>query len=415
MGRVRTGAAIKRRGAWVASVELHREPRGPNGRFPRAEVRVRHPDGKPITEAFARAFARALQTRYDTGAWSPDRAPATTPQDASATLGAWVDEWLQTQTYAEAARDRKRSALWLARTKFDALPLSELTPQKVAELLAAVRAHTPTPAPRTVRNVADPIARACRHAVFLGKLTADPWASLPTAIRPHAEDANPEELSTRRMSRAEIVTLLGEPSIEDRWAVLWWILVLTGARISEAIGLRWSDIEDDQPLPRVKIASQIHARTRERTQTKTGAAKLVPLHPQLAEVLAWWRAEGYTKDYGEKPLPGGLIVPARAQDGRPSGPVGAGGPLWYQDAYRAFQRDATACGLGDRSPHDLRHTFVSLCADSGVDGYVAERWTHAPSGGSARGRYLAPSWEKQCEELSKIRLRILRGRWRCSG
>ncbi len=280
----------------------------------------------------------------------------------------------------------------------------------LARWLAVVRAqvsvHGTPRAPRTVRNTLDPVARALRGAVFAGRLAADPSASLPTDVRPQAEDADPTAHATRRLALAEVETLLGEPSVAARWSIVWHLLLLTGAREAEVIALRWSDILPDAPLARVRLATQIHHRTRERSPTKTRAVKDVPLHPTLAAALTAWRTEGWPEEYGCAPKASDLVVPARGRPGRHAGvAAGVGGALWQQDIHRALQRDLLACGLPPHRVHDLRHTFVSLCADFGVSPEIAARWTHAPlATAGSRHLYLVPAWSRQCEEILRLRV-----------
>jgi len=407
VGRRITGGIKLIRGKWHARVVLHREPRDASGRY-RQHVT---PLPAATTEANAEALARLLQHDYDTGHWSPARVEPTTEQLAAYTVSAWVDRWLSQQTYSEVAHDRARVALWLPRCRFGALALSSVTPRDAAALVAELRAlpspklHR-APAPRTVRNVVDPIARAIRGAVFEGLLASDPFASLPTAARPQSVDAHPERRRSMRLSRADLEILLTEPGVEARWSVLWHLLALTGARLGEAIGLRWCDVQADTPLARVVLASQIHHQTREVRPTKTGAVREVPLHPALASELARWR-EGWVGEYGRAPLPGDLIVPTHGTTGRPGRPsrvTGPGSPLDHQAVHRALQRDLLACGIDAHRVHDLRHTFVSLCADAGMAPDVVTRWTHAAGGVSARALYLVPSWERQCTEMVRLTL-----------
>lgn len=395
----------------MARITLHHEPALPSGAHRRVEIAVTRADGKPVTAAYANDFAHRAQARYDETRVPPGRLeaqPSVTPSVAPTVLQ-WVEEWLRRQTYSEAEKDLTRTQTWLPRTKLAAMPLGEVTPRAIAAWLAELRrlptARGAKAAPRTVRNIADPVARALRAAVFEGLLGADPFAVLPTEVRPQAVDANPAARKSYRLTRMQAETLLGEPSIEDRWLVMWHLLVLLGARLSEVIALRWSDIVDDKPLRRVVLAEQIHHRTRQRTQTKTGAVPEVPCHPLLERVLDWWRRVGWLQEYGRGPERDDLIVPCRGAPGRPWGTAeGSGGPLWQQDVHRALQRDLAACGLDAHRVHDLRSTFISLLADSGVAADVAERWTHAPSGRSARHLYLTPSWDRQCAEMGKLQL-----------
>lgn len=407
VGRRITGGVKLIRGRWHARVVLHREPRDATGRY------RQHVAPLPLatSKAHALRLALLLQADYTEGRWSPARAEPTTEQLAAFTVAAWVDRWLSRQDYSEAARDRARVEAWLPRCRFGALALSAVTPRDAAALVAELRAlPSPktggAPAPRTVRNVVDPIARAIRGAVFEGLITADPFAALPTAARPQSVDARPERRRSMRLGRADLEVLLTEPGIEPRWSILWHVLALTGARLGEAIGLRWRDVQADVPLSRVVLASQIHHRTRAVTPTKTGAVREVPLHPTLAAELARWR-EGWATEYGRAPLPGDLIVPTHGTTGRPGRPArvaGAGSPLDQQQVHRALQRDLLACGIDAHRVHDLRHTFVSLCADAGMSADVVTRWTHAAGGVSARALYLVPSWDRQCAEMQRLAL-----------
>lgn len=393
----------------MARITLHHEPALTSGEYRRVEIAVTRADGRAITSAYARDFAHRAQSRYDETRVPPglsESSPNAAPTGALTVLQ-WTEGWLRQQTYPEADKDLARTRAWLSRTKLAALPLSEVTPRSIAAWLAELRklptAKGTTAAPRTVRNIADPVARALRAAVFEGHLAADPFAVLPTDVRPKAVDANPAARRDYRLTRSQAETLLSEPSVEDRWVVLWHLLLLTGARVSEGVALRWCDLVDDRPLRRVVIAEQIHHRTRERAQTKTGAVPEVPCHPMLETVLAWWRRVGWLQEYGREPTRDDLIVPARGAPGRPWGTAdGSGGPIWQQDVHRALQRDLTACDLRAHRVHDLRGTFISLLADSGVAGDVAERWTHTPAGRSARHLYLTPSWERQCTEMLKL-------------
>lgn len=425
MPRPRTGGAVFRAGRWYARITLSREPTGADGRKPRLEEPVRRA-GQPLTtesradEAHARRFARRLQELYDEGSWEPTgRTPVPAPTTKETTVAVWCERWLETQAYSNAVKDQRtaKAALLLrspAGWCFGDLAVSKVTPKDVAAWLSVLRA-TPVAggaprAPRTVRNALDPVARALRAAVFEGLLGQDPCAVLPTEHRPQAVDADPLAQVGRRLSRVDVETLLGEPGIEPRWSAVWHLLALTGAREAEVIALRWCDLLPDEPLPRVQLATQIHHRTRTREPTKTRAVKQVPLHPVLRAELEAWAREGWPAEYGRAPTSEDLIVPARGKPGRFAGvEAGVGGPLWQQTIHRALQRDLAACGLPPHRVHDLRHTFVSLCADAGIAADVATRWTHAPTSTSARHLYLVPSWDRQCAEMLRLQVTPRRG------
>jgi len=370
-------------------------------------------DGKPITEAYARSYAARLQSRYDDGTWTPGgradepQAPKTAP--APVTVNAWVDAWLSRQRYPEAPKDRARVKAWLPRTALATLAVAEVTPKAIAAWLGALR-DLPSPrtrkppAPRTVRNVADPVARALRAAVFEGMLGADPFAVLPSDVRPSSADVDPAARSRRRLTRTEVETILSDPATPDDRATLYAILLLTGARLGEAVALRWQDVQDDRPLRRVVIAEQWHQRLKTRAPTKTRAVREVPCHPLLARALDWWRGR-WVEWYGREPTEADMIVPARAHRGQAS----VGGARRQASVYTAWQSDLAGAAIAPHRVHDARATFISLCSDAGLAGDVAERWTHVPAGRSARHVYLTPSWDRQCAEMQRLTL-VLCGR-----
>lgn len=417
MGRPLTGRAAYRRGRWVARVVLHREPRTPGGDYRVAQVDVIGRDGKVLAamsageKAYARRFAERLQGRYDDGTWEPAQAPSA-PEEApsptapaAGTVAAWVDGWCERQSYSEASRDRARIAVYLPRTGLAALPLTSdaITPVVIAAWVRELSALTSpktrkTAAPRTVRNVYDVVRRALKSAVFEGRLVADPFAPLPSSARPKAEDADPTVRDGYRLSREEVETAVSRAV--GRWRALWAVLALTGARLGEACALRWCDIREDAPLARVVFARQVHGRTREIKPTKTRAIKVVPLHPTLRAELEVWRA-AWPEEYGRPPQEEDLVIPSRAESGRPwkAATEGASGPLWGQVVDRAWKRHLTELGLPAHRTHDWRHTFASLCADAGMREAVAARWTHTPAKQNARALYAVPAWEAQCREM----------------
>jgi integrase len=407
MGRPRTGLAVQRGDGWCARITLHRE-RVPPKRAPSHEVRVTNPNGRPVTEAFAKAFAAKLQARYDAGTWHPPGKAA--PAAPKTTVGQWVDAWVAKQTYTEAAKERGRVAAWLPRTKLHALPLADVTPKGIAAWLDELRtlptARGGPPAPRSLRNIADPVARALRAAVFEGLLVADPFAVLPTEKRPQSVDANPLARRGRRLEHAQVVTLVSEPTIRPDRAVLYLLLTLSGMRLAEALGLRWSDIGDATPLRRFTIAEQYHQRTRTRRPTKTLAVREVPVHPELDAALRWWWSE-WPNWYGREPKPDDLVVPSRAHKSRPS----IAGARRQSTVWLGFRSDLEACCLPVHRVHDLRHTFASLCVDAGMAEHIASRWTHAPAGTGAREIYTRASHEAQCAEMLKLAF-ATRGPWR---
>jgi integrase len=115
-----------------------------------------------------------------------------------------------------------------------------------------------------------------------------------------------------------------EPELPSTIAALR-LLVLTGARMSEVLGLRWEWVDLKERVLRLP-------------NSKTGA-KVIPLAPAAALVIEAQQAR--QERASAFVLPGGT-------DGRP-----------LADLERPWRRIRRVAGMSDVRVHDLRHTFAS--------------------------------------------------------
>jgi integrase len=148
----------------------------------------------------------------------------------------------------------------------------------------------------------------------------------------------------------ELKALLSE--LEGIYRVMVYVSGVTGLRVSEVIGLRWSDCDFEAGEIRLKrgIVRQYE------TEMKSEASrKPVPLEADLAEVLMDWHAEcAYNQ-------PNNYIFASIEMDGRQ--------PLWPNSAMEGHIRPAAIrTGIMKRIGwHTLRHTFGTLLKANGED------------------------------------------------
>lgn len=140
-----------------------------------------------------------------------------------------------------------------------------------------------------------------------------------------------------------------------RYADLTLVLGLTGLRLGELRGLRVRDVVS-VPYPGLVVKRSLPQSGRtgaviERTTTKSGRSRLVPLSDLVRPVVESW---------AERREPDALLFPASE-----------GGYLHAQNWRRAVRWSTT--GLG-RRPHDLRHTAASLWIAVGVDIKTVSTW-----------------------------------------
>jgi integrase len=179
--------------------------------------------------------------------------------------------------------------------------------------------------------------QANRMLALLSKMfnLAERWGLRPQGSNPcRWVDRYPEKHRERFLSAAEIARLgavLDEEEATEPFVVLAIrLLLLTGARRSEVLTLRWSNVDFERGALRLP-------------DSKTGA-KAIPLGPPVLALLsAAPRLEGNP-----------YVIPGRRAGGRLVG------------LFRPWDRIRERAGLGDLRLHDLRHSFASVGAAAGL-------------------------------------------------
>ena len=180
--------------------------------------------------------------------------------------------------------------------------------------------------------------------LFAWSLERDIVATSPAAgVRPVAKETSRDRVLSDDELRAfwKATGELAEP-----WRSFFRVLALTGQRLGEVAGMRWSDVDLDRALWTLPAALN-----------KSGRLHEVPLStPTVAILRAVPRHSGpyvFTTGDGSKPVSG---------FGRPKAKLAP-------DGWR---------------PHDLRRTFATTAARLGIAPHVVEKCLNH-SGGTIRG------------------------------
>jgi len=152
------------------------------------------------------------------------------------------------------------------------------------------------------------------------------------------------------LTAEEVSSLLKE--LSDPWRTAVYVVITTGLRVSELLGLKWSDIDfvdGEIDLHRGVVRQNIG-------EMKTEASrKPVPLDSQLAEVFIAWRSVcPYNQD-------GDYIFASPDMQGSQ--------PYWPTAGMEKHIRTAAKrAGIAKRLGwHTLRHTFGTLVKSQGAD------------------------------------------------
>ncbi len=177
-------------------------------------------------------------------------------------------------------------------------------------------------------------------------------------------DLAPTPSKVKVMTRAELGLVLA--ALPSEWRPFFTFLAQTGLRISEAIGLRWEDVELGA-RPHVKVRRQIYKG--EERNLKTGhSVRDVPLAPGMVATLLGLRG----KRYGGPQAP---LWPTKA--GTPMAP--------HNLRKRVLAPAAAALGMEWVGFHTFRHTCASLLFAAGRDVKQVQEWLgHADPGFTLR-------------------------------
>ena len=249
---------------------------------------------------------------------------------------------------------------------FGATPLDRIAPAQVRRWFDGFS--------RTAPGNANTGLRLLRHmmkfAIACGHVETDPTRGIRR---------NRARALSRFLSREEIDRLLdalerhARSDSARRQADIVRLLLFTGCRRGEIVGLRWSEVRGDA----LALAD-----------AKTGPRR-VPLNAQARDILD-------RQKRGESPF----VVPSPCDPSRPRGPELG---LWY--------RVRREIGLEDVRLHDLRHTHASHAVMNGVPLPVVSRLLgHANPRMTLRYAHLGDREVEQAAERTGLAIaRIMNG------
>jgi integrase len=145
--------------------------------------------------------------------------------------------------------------------------------------------------------------------------------------------------------------------LHSNYAAYVQFLFYTGCRPSEAIGLRWENIDLDKRIVLFKgsVVQSLGGRIR-KEGLKTQSFRRFKINDQLRQILE-----------SIKPLSGSaesLVFPAPE------------GGFIVQDNFRkrVWKKILQGLDLQYRVPYQTRHTFITLCLDKGIDAKDIAQW-----------------------------------------
>lgn len=296
------------------------------------------------TQAEARAKLRAAAERLTAGA------PV---KDARVRVGAFIEDWIGKGLAASTRKaTTQENYAFIARSHlipapFGEIPLDRLRPSDVEALLLVKRRAGKSSS--TVRTIHSVCRAALDVAVRDGLLSRNPAAAIK---RPAIERKDAAYLTR------EQVSVLLSACREDRLYPLFALMVGTGLRRGEALGLHWQDVDLDNGQVRVRwTLSRVQGALAVSEPKTDRSRRVVPLPAPVVDELRAHKA----RQAAER-----LAIGAAWRDLGAVFATEAGGYLEPRNVLRRFEQIASGAGLSGIGLHTLRHSAASALIEAGT-------------------------------------------------
>ena len=273
-------------------------------------------------------------------------------EDSSITLNEWMPRWmeeykkpiLRPSTYSGYSKDIENHILpYLGAKKLTQLKTSEIQ-KHYNYLLESGRVKDNGKGKglsnATVRGIHMVLREALDSAVREGLIPRNP-----------ADGTSPPKIHRKEkqvLTRDELETFMKLIENDESWYDFFYTEMLTGMRAGEICGVRWEDFDkDDRTLRVVRSVDFVHGElVIGETKTEDGK-RTIYLPDSLWRLLATRKRRSFSE----------WIFPNLLKPELPLDPA---------KAYRQLKSILKKGNLPDIRLHDLRHTFTSHAANSGI-------------------------------------------------
>lgn len=209
--------------------------------------------------------------------------------------------------------------------------------------------------PTTVKHLFSTLRSILEYARRFKYIQSDPCQDLSQKEKPQREKKSIDFLDPGEAKRF-IAALESEPLF---WKAFMNLLLTTGLRRGEAVGLQWGDLDADKLTITVQRNVTIDKNSPDKLHvgtTKTGENRTVPISPRVFSLLAALKHEQQER-FGAILMPTAYIFSSASDAYR---------PLYPTEPTRWQRKFTERHGLRPVSPHDLRHSAATLALEGGA-------------------------------------------------
>jgi hypothetical protein len=304
------------------------------------------------------------------------------------TASTWVVEWSGSRSARGKKTDQRRIEMHFCTfADFGKRKLRDFRPQHFREwaahgrsLVAAAKMEA-----KTFRNVYGVVHTMFHDAVVNEKIAVNP------CVLSRSDLPARRARKGRRYEDEESRELVWSTLLPTDVRMLFCLLSYTGERVGEGCGHIWSNWDpDSEPLGALTLEWAYDRLPLKSTRDKE-RPRVIPVHPELAKALEWWKREGWAEFYGRPPRPEDPIIPNFFKKGHHT----------EKSVYHRSRDAFTEANLAWKAHHACRHAFMTTTRRRGAIELYIERITHNASG-SMVDHYTHTEWDPLCDVVMRL-------------